>query len=238
MLPPYVNVFATSALPIVQNVRQPPRTNVAPKMSAPHAMPTGSRTTRQRVPLDVGDRERVHEHRGGLRDAAEPAQREVGRHHLQQRADGPQQHDVELAGADVEVDHVDVADEHVGDRDPEPADAVEQRDLLEAPPGQRGEVREQREHDDEVDERQQERRRRVERERGAVLQLAADARTDELAPHREAVLQLRLLLLRRLHLHVSRPAPRRGACRVREEEAAGREQHDRPAELQRETAAE
>ena len=154
-----MNAFATSPLPTVQNVRHAPSTNVAPKMSAPHADADGDAAARAPVSTRCRRDERVDEHDRRLRDAADAPQREVGRHHLEQRAGRSQQHDVELPGADVEMDHVDVADEHVGDRDADAAEPVEERDLLQRPTIEHLEVREQHEHDDEVDERQEERAR-------------------------------------------------------------------------------
>ncbi len=82
---------------------------------------------------------------------------------------------------------VDVTDEHVGDRDADAADAVEQRHLGQCPAVERSEVVEQHDHDDEVERGDRERHERVQRERHAVLQLTADARADEVAPHVEAV---------------------------------------------------
>ena len=201
VLPPYVKPFATSQLPMVQNVRQPPSTNVAPKIAAPHTTPTGSSRTRG-GPGDVGCDEGVDEHAVACATRPIRRSREVGRHHLQQRADRAQQHDVELPRADVEMDHVDVADEHVGDRDADAAHAVQQRDLLERPAPRAREVREQHEHDDEVDERQQ---RTTQPCSGERLRGTAADRGRE---RRSGVATWRSRFAGR---HVSRPARRPGA---------------------------
>ncbi len=82
---------------------------------------------------------------------------------------------------------LDVADEHVADRDADAADAVEQRDLGKRPACERVEVTEQHEQLDEIDGCQRERSEHQERERRAVLQLRTDARSDEVPIHRESV---------------------------------------------------
>ena len=66
----------------------------------------------QRGPLHAAQREAEHDQPG--RDPADPAQLEVGREQLGERAERAQQHHVELAGADVVGQRLDLPDEKIG----------------------------------------------------------------------------------------------------------------------------
>jgi hypothetical protein len=130
-------------------------------------------------------RDRDPEDDPALEKLPEPPERQVGGDDLEERADGPEEHDIELAGADLEVQVLDVPDEEVGDRERHAREPVEERDLPQRPAAQRGDVREQHEHDDEVDEVDAERRDQVDDERDAVLESRSHLRADEAAVERE-----------------------------------------------------
>src|SRR5258706_7551581 len=78
-----------------------------------------------------------------------------------------------------------MTEEQVGDRERDAREAVQERDLPQRPPTERLDVREEHEHDDEVDEGDRERREHVDDERDPVLEPRANLRTDELAVERE-----------------------------------------------------
>ena len=124
-------------------------------MSVPAAIASGIARTRPGRPVDVERDERVGENGQPLEHPAEPPNREVGRDHLEERRQGPDENLVERPFADHLREEVEVTDGDVGERERDRRERVEQRDLLDRPAAELRDVREDDDDRDEVADRQQ-----------------------------------------------------------------------------------
>jgi hypothetical protein len=114
-------------------------------------------------------------------------ERKVRRDHLEERPPRTHEDDVERPLANHPREEVEAADREIDERERDAGAGIEERDLVERPPGERRDVLEQDQHGDEVEEGDEEDPGHVERERRAVLELRANLSAHEPEVERERV---------------------------------------------------
>src|SRR5262245_35108991 len=133
-----MNEFATSFAPTAQNAMHDVATLMAEKITVPAATVTMVITTRPTVHV-IGTTTTAM----ASTTNACAAELELARTQLQERSERPQQEQVERPQSDVPLRELDLAHEDVAEGERDARRAVQERDLGEGPPRERGHLREE-----------------------------------------------------------------------------------------------